>query len=387
MKIMKNKFFEKVKNNTSLLISLVLVSGLIFGFLGGLLSVYYIVQKDGIKDSTISSLVQKNETVKLIEDSAIVDSAKKVTPAVVSISATTNVQDIFGQISQQQSAGSGFIITSDGLILTNKHVVSSKTADYTVITSDGKTYKGDVKARDPLNDLAIVKIEATGLKTVELGNSDDLEIGQRVVAIGNALGQFQNTVTSGVLSALDRSITASDSSSTSGGEELFGLLQTDAAINPGNSGGPLVNSIGQVIGINTAEASSAENLGFAIPINAAKTAIESYKKSGAIVRSMIGIRYITLTKEIADQNNIPVSDGVIIYSQDLSQPAIVLGGPADKAGLKTGDIIIQIDDQKLDANNSLKKILLQHKPGDTIKIKYLRDNKEKSVSLKLGEMK
>ncbi len=382
---MKIKFFEKLKQNTSLFITTILISGLIFGFLGGLLSVYYIVQKDGIKDSTISSLVQKNENVKLTESSAVIDSAKKVSPAVVSISATTNVQDIFGQINQQQSAGSGFIITSDGLILTNKHVVSSTTADYTVITSDGKTYKGDVKARDPLNDLAIVKIDAGDLKTVELGNSDDLQIGQSVVAIGNALGQFQNTVTSGVLSALDRSLTASDGGTES--EELFGLLQTDAAINPGNSGGPLVNSIGQVIGINTAVASSAENLGFAIPINAAKTAIESYKKSGAIVRPMIGIRYITLTKELADQNNIPVSDGVIIYSQDPSLPSIVLNGPADKAGLKQGDIIVQIDNRKLDAENSLKKILLQHKAGDTIKIKYLRDNKEKTVSLKLGEMK
>jgi serine protease Do len=384
---MKNNFFAKLKKNTSLMISIVLISGMIFGFLGGLLSVYYIVQKDGIKDSTISSLVQKNENVKLTESSAVIDSAKKVSPAVVSISATTNVSDIFGSISQQKSAGSGFIITSDGLVLTNKHVVSSTTAEYTVITSDGKTYKGSVMARDPLNDLAIVKIEARNLKTVDLGDSNDLQIGQLVIAIGNALGEFQNTVTRGVLSALDRSLTASDSSSQTGSEELFGLLQTDAAINPGNSGGPLVNSIGQVIGINTAVASSAENLGFAIPVNAAKTAIESYKKSGAIVRPMIGIRYVTLTKEIADQNDIPVSDGVIIYSQDPGLQAIVLNGPADKVGLKQGDIITQIDNQKLDANNSLKKILLQHKAGDTIKIKYLRDNKERNVSLKLGEMK
>jgi serine protease Do len=211
-----------------------------------------------------------------------------------------------------------------------------------------------------------------------------MQIGQRVIAIGNALGEFDNTVTTGVLSAKDRDITASSGNGSSS-EELSGLLQTDAAINQGNSGGPLVNILGQVIGINTAAAQSAENLGFAIPSNMAKSAIASYQKSGKISRPMIGVRYISNSKEIAEQNSLPSSEGVIVYSGNQYLSAVISGSPADKIGLKQYDIIIQIDDKKINAENTLRKILLNYKVGDKIKIKYLRDGKEKIATLKLSE--
>jgi serine protease Do len=192
-------------------------------------------------------------------------------------------QDIFGQTSEEKGGGTGFIITSDGLILTNKHVVENLRATYQVFTSDGKNYQAKVKAKDPLNDLAVLEIKGKNLPVADLGNSDDLKIGQRAIAIGNALGEFQNTVTTGVISAKERSITATGTFGQTT-EELQGLIQTDASINQGNSGGPLINLDGQVVGINTVVAASAENIGFAIPINDAKTAIDSVVKTGKIIR-------------------------------------------------------------------------------------------------------
>jgi len=377
---------EKIKNimkNSKIYIGMVIITGLIFGFLGGMLGVWWMIQYGGIENNVIGSVIQKKETVKLTEDSAIIDTVKKVQSAVVSITVKSEVQSFYGP-SEQDSEGSGFIIDKNGLILTNKHVASSNTSSYIVTTYKGETYDAKLKATDPLNDLAILKIEAKDLPVLELGDSDDMQIGQRVIAIGNALGEFDNTVTTGVLSAKDRDITASSGNGSSS-EELSGLLQTDAAINQGNSGGPLVNILGQVIGINTAAAQSAENLGFAIPSNMAKSAIASYQKSGKISRPMIGVRYISNSKEIAEQNSLPSSEGVIVYSGNQYLSAIISGSPADKIGLKQYDIIIQIDDKKINAENTLRKILLNYKVGDKIKIKYLRDGKEKTATLKLSE--
>jgi len=377
---------EKIKNimkNSKIYIGMVIITGLIFGFLGGMLGVWWMIQYGGIENNVIGSVIQKKETVKLTEDSAIIDTVKKVQSAVVSITVKSEVQSFYGP-SEQDSEGSGFIIDKNGLILTNKHVASSNTSSYIVTTYKGETYDAKLKATDPLNDLAILKIEAKDLPVLELGDSDDMQIGQRVIAIGNALGEFDNTVTTGVLSAKDRDITASSGNGSSS-EELSGLLQTDAAINQGNSGGPLVNILGQVIGINTAAAQSAENLGFAIPSNMAKSAIASYQKSGKISRPMIGVRYISNSKEIAEQNSLPSSEGVIVYSGNQYLSAVISGSPADKIGLKQYDIIIQIDDKKINAENTLRKILLNYKVGDKIKIKYLRDGKEKIATLKLSE--
>ncbi len=326
----------------------------------------------------------KVEKITVEENSVTIDVVKKVSPSVVTIVGTANVLDFFGDISKKQGKGTGFVLTGDGLILTNKHVVSDKNANYKVITTDGKDYDAKVLTTDPSYDLAIVKIDAKNLKVVDLGDSDELEVGQRVVAIGNALGEFENTVTAGVISAKGRPIVASDST----GEEreaLEGLLQTDAAINPGNSGGPLLNLKGQVIGINTAVA-NAENIGFAIPVNIAKPAIDSAIKTGKIIRPMIGVRYILITKDIAALNDLPVDKGAWLYSGSQLKPAVLPDSPAAKAGLKEGDIITKVADTEVDKSHGLSQLMQKYNPGDEIEITYLREGKENKVKVKLSKV-
>lgn len=359
----------------------------IMGITGSLLTLVYLsgnsslMEKLGI--SNLSVPITKTEKIKLEESSAITDTVKQVSPAVVSITLTEDVQDFFGRTYQTSGAGTGFIIASDGLIITNKHVASDESAEYTVFTTDGKDYRAKIVAQDPSNDLAILKIDASGLPTVELGDSDNLVIGQWVVATGNALGEFSNTVTVGVVSAIERKITASGGGNS---EQLEGLIQTDAAINPGNSGGPLTNLRGQVIGINTAVAGSAQNIGFAIPINVAKTAIDSYKNTGKISRPMIGVRYVSLTKEIARVNNLNIESGAwILRGQNNTDVAVIPGSPADKAGLKENDIIIAIDGQKIDQTHSLSRLVSQYKASDEIEIIYLRQGEEHKTKLTLTE--
>lgn len=358
-----------------------LILSLIFGGVGGFLVGYFLPTKEA-KQAAVQNLTSPTKTEKIVieESSATIDTVKKVGPSVVSVLTTANVMDFFGQVAQQKGGGTGFIITSDGVILTNKHVIQNAT-DLTVVTRDGKSYKAQVKSTDSLTDLAIISIDAKNLPVVDLGDSDKLEIGQYVVAIGNALGEFQNTVTQGIISAKGRTLIAEN-------ERLDNMLQTDAAINPGNSGGPLVNLKGQVVGINTAIASGAENIGFAIPINIAKYAIDSFNKNGKIIRPYIGIRYIPITKEISTVNNLPVDYGILIKSgRNLGEAGVVADSPAQKAGLKEGDIITALNGQKIDENNPLNSILLKYKPGDIIECTLLRDSKESKVKVTLGELK
>lgn len=338
-------------------------------------------QKLGIKDVSINTT--KTEKLILEESSAITDSVKKVSPAVVSISTSTSITNLFGQTLEEQGGGTGFIITNDGLIVTNKHVASDENGNYTVFTTDGKNYKAKVIAQDPFNDLAVIKIDATGLQVVDLGDSDGLEVGQWVVAIGNALGEFSNTVTAGVISAKDRKITASGGGTS---ESLTGLLQTDAAINSGNSGGPLINLKGQVVGINTAVAGSAQNIGFAIPINSVKKAIDSIKKTGKIERPMIGIRYIPINKELAQLNNLPVNYGIWVLPGSVrGEVAVIPGSPADKAGIVENDIITKIDGTQINENSLLNTILQNYNIGDEIELTVLHKGDEKTVKLKLTQ--
>lgn len=324
----------------------------------------------------------RQEKLILEESSAITETVTKVSPAVVSILSTRNVRDFFGNITEQTGGGTGFVIDKDGFILTNQHVVSDKNAAYTVITSDGKNYEAKVLALDPVFDLAVIKVEASLPAVVDLGDSNDTQIGQWVVAIGNALGEFQNTVTVGVISAKDRQITAGGAT---GAERLEGLIQTDAAINPGNSGGPLVNLKGQVIGINTAKA-EAQGIGFAIPINIAKTAIDSVKKTGRVVRPMLGIRYLPITKEIARLENLSVDSGALI-ARSAGGAAIIAGGPADKAGLQEGDIITAVNNEEITELRSLARLLQQYQVGDQITLKYIRKGETKEVKVALEELK
>jgi len=321
-------------------------------------------------------------TYKVNEQSATIDVAKKLNPSVVSITSEQSTLGFFGSTQQTKSAGTGFIVDTNGLIVTNKHVVSDKNAQYSVFTSDGKEYKAELKAQDPLNDIAFVKIDAKNLPVAELGDSDSLQVGQSVVAIGNALGQYQNTVTTGVVSGIGRAIEAGDSTGSSS-ETLENVIQTDAAINPGNSGGPLVNIGGQVIGVNTAIDQQGQLIGFAIPINMVKKQIASVKTSGTIERPILGIRYVPITKEFAARNNLKTEKGVLVYGGgDL---AVLPDSPAAKAGIKDGDIILRMGNDELDQKHSLTGLLQKYSPGDKVTLSILRDGKEQKVDVILGK--
>ena len=290
-----------------------------------------------------------------------------------------------GTEKKEVSSGTGFIATSDGLVLTNKHVVMEEGAEFTVIMNNGNKYPAKVLAKDPMQDIAILKIEKTNLPAVKLGDSDSIEVGQTVVAIGNALGEFKNTVSTGVVSGLFRTVTASGGGMT---ETLDDLIQTDAAINPGNSGGPLFNLSGEVIGINTAMSQGAQNIGFALPINKAKKDLDQVKKTGKISQPFLGVRYILINKEIQQKNNLPVDYGALIAKgENQADVAVVPGSPADKAGIMENDIILEINGKKITKDSTLSKLLQNHNIGDSIKLKIYHKGEEKIIEAILAERK
>lgn len=342
----------------------------------------------GIKgDSPLNINRSRTEKVVVEESSAIISASEKIKSSVVSITAesTASSNDIFGFATQgDTSSGSGFIVTSDGIIVTNKHVVSDEKATYTVFLADGKKYSAKVLARDPYNDLAFVKIEARSLPVADLGDSDQLKVGQWVIAVGNPLGEYQNSVTVGIVSGKNRAVSPSDPS-TGQTEQLDNLIQTDASIFPGNSGGPLVNLQGKVVGINTAKGQD-QGLGFAIPINSIKNALESVKNLGKIVRPMLGVSFVPVTSELAKNYNLPVDYGALVYAPQ-GQAAVVDGSPAAKAGLQMGDVIIEVNGDRVDENDSLRSLLGKYQPNDEVKLKLMRDRKEKTITVKLAEMK
>lgn len=316
-------------------------------------------------------------------DDSIQSVAKKLTPSVVSIigRAQSRSSFFYGYNSETASAGTGVIVTSDGYILTNKHVVED-TTNIQVILSDGTTYENvKIAALDPLNDVAFLKISnVSNLTPAELGDSKTLNIGQEVIAIGNALGQYQGTVTSGIISGVNRSLTAESSNGT-GQEDLTDMIQTDAAINSGNSGGPLVNAKGQVIGINTAVA-DANGIGFAIPISATKGMLKSLVSSGSGARSVLGVSYIALNPAIAKEENLSVKYGAWLKSQN-GQTAVRRGSSAEKIGLKEGDIIVAINGSRIGTAGSVSSLVSEYSAGETIKITIVRENKEIELSAKL----
>ncbi|GIW65185.1 MAG: hypothetical protein KatS3mg093_164 [Candidatus Parcubacteria bacterium] len=275
-----------------------------------------------------------------------------------------------GYEKQKVGGGTGFIVSSDGFIITNKHVVSDSKAEYTVYLNDGRKLKAEILALHPTDDLALIKINANNLPTLALGDSDKIKLGQFVVAIGNALGEFQNTVSFGVISGLRRSITASDEHGNV--ERLEGLIQTDAAINFGNSGGPLFNLRGEVIGVNTAIARGAENIGFAIPINRVKKMITEVKAKGKVEVPFLGIHYLLINEEIQKKFNLPVDYGAYIYSED--QSAIVPDSPAELYGLRDKDIILELDGEKITPQNSLSQIIMKKNVGQKVLLRVLRNN-------------
>jgi len=331
--------------------------------------------------------------------------AKTVGPSVVSVNVnisgtSSGSSDGFGlfgfsQPESEQAAGTGIILSSSGVIMTNRHVVPAGTTSVSVTLSDGTELKnvsviGRTNDNDSL-DVAFLKInDAQGhkLTPATVGNSSTVQVGDNVVAIGNALGQFQNTVTSGIISGYGRSVQASDSSGTSSSaESLDDLFQTDAAINEGNSGGPLVNMNGEVIGMNTAIAGNAQNIGFAIPINDLRGLISQVLQSGKFARPYLGVRYIPLTADVATEYNLKVQNGAFIApSSDPNSPSVVSGSPAASAGLQTNDVITAVNGTNIDQTHSLTSLLDQHQPGDKITLTVLRGGKTLHVGVTLGTL-
>lgn len=317
------------------------------------------------------------------EESVVTKVVEEATPSVVtvSISRTQVITDFFNFSQQtqkiEQDIGTGFIISADGLIVTNKHVVADTEAKYRVIIGKDEIVEVKNIYRDPLNDLAILKVDKMNLKSVTMGDSDKIKVGQSVIAIGTALGEFRSTVTTGVISGLGRGITAG--SPIEGSERLENVIQTDAAINPGNSGGPLFNSSGSVIGVNVAVSQAGQNIGFALPINIVKESIDNFRTTGEFDRPYLGVAYQMITKQAALLNEVPQG----AYVQN-----VVKDGPADKAGIKIGDIITQIDGNKLndEKNSSVVTIINKKKIGDEVEVKVYRDKGEISLKVKLEKL-
>lgn len=412
------------------LILLVLLVSFVTALVTGIVSVTLVTQAPQPITQTIQRVIEKTveaaqkplkpdavaqlENAALARDVLVGDIVTRVSPAVVSVVATKDVpvveqyytnpgpQDDFfrqffpdvqvpqlrrkGTEKLDVSSGTGFFASEDGLLITNRHVVEDTEAEYSIIMNDGSKLDAQVLARDPIHDVAVLKPKTSVPRKysfINLGNSDTLKIGYTAIAIGNALGEFQNTVSVGVISGLRRTITAEGG--LSGPEELSEVIQTDAAINPGNSGGPLLNLKGEVVGLNTAIAQGAENISFSIPINQIKKSLSDVQKSGKIIYPFLGVRYVVITPELKDEKKLPVGSGALLVAGPNGEPAVSQGGPATKAGLEEGDIIVEFDGKQIMPENTLSKLIQRKQVGDKVALKFLRDGKEMTVEIVLEE--
>jgi serine protease Do len=376
-----------------------ITASILAGAFGGVISNTLfgpIIVNEVLSDSNQTAFIEKTKHI-YEEDSQTIDAIEKVKPSVVSVIGLKDItfskdgQYYYEPFNKDEkiTGGTGFIITSDGLIITNKHVIEDPTLNYIVVLYDGTQYEAEIIDSDKMTDLAVLKLkqnegeELESLQVVTFGDSDKLKVGQKVLAIGNALSEYENTVTSGIISAKGREVTASD---TYGyfTETLSGLIQTDAAINPGNSGGPLINLNGEVIGINTAIAYDAAGIGFAIPVNLASPIVESIEENGKIIRPVIGVYYTMLTNEYAKENKLNIKNGAVIIGDKISNKSgIIPGGPADKAGLKSGDVILSVNNEDLTMEKTLQSAIYTYKPGDTLKLKVFRDDKTLDIEVVL----
>ncbi|MFC1711273.1 S1C family serine protease [Patescibacteria group bacterium] len=381
----------------SLSLILIIVTSLVGGALGDRIFGYKLLDKYFPQREAVLNEDASGEKIKIVsEESVVIDVVENVSPSVVTIGVKTvkKVADPFADFFDQfgffgaprpkisekqenieQDIGSGFIVSKDGMIATNKHVVADTEAEYKVITNDGQELKVEKIYRDPLIDLAILKVTPPlqGLRPIEMGDSSKLKVGQFVIAIGTALGEFRQTVTTGVISGLGRGITAGD---PFGGfsEKLENVIQTDAAINPGNSGGPLLNSSGQVIGVNVATSQLAENIGFAIPINVVRESLDNFNKTGKFERPFLGVKYKVISKDLALLNEVP--EGAYVVE-------IIPDSAASESGLEVGDIILTINRQKMNEDNSVIKVIQGKKVGDELEMEVWRDGETISLTAKL----
>jgi len=434
-KIFANKGFSKASLLTVFLANiliLVLILGTGIGF-----AWYY---RADLFNYFASEYLKENEreasSNTFSQEYAVIETVRKASPAVVAIVLSKNVptyelvpqESPFSQIfpgfpdfffntpeyqqkgteKREVGSGSGFLISEDGLIVTNKHVVDKEEVEYTVFTNDGEKHEAEMVDLDPLFDIAILKINFTtqpglpekgeeeektkppfsnrvlGYPFLSLGDSDDLAVGQSVIAIGNALGEFRNTVSVGIVSGLARSIVAGD---LSGKREILDqVIQTDAAINPGNSGGPLLDLSGKVIGVNVAIAQGSQNVGFALPINLVKGAIESVQEFGRIIRPFLGIRYVYVDEEVKIKEKLSVDYGILVKrGASEEEPAVVIGSPADKAGILENDVVLEIEGEKITSASVLSSMIRKKKVGEAITLLILRGEEEKTIIVTLEE--
>ncbi len=414
--IKKNEKALSIKFLLALMVVAIVASsffGALFGFFSaGIVSVLSpkFEQKIGeylpmFKSESLNPVVSRQQVI--IEDSAVIDVVEKSSIAVVSIIVSKDVassmnpfffnpffgfengdenNDDNGEQKQQIGAGSGFFITSDGLILTNKHVVSDKQAEYKVITNDGKEYVAKVLTQDPVRDVAVIKVEGNDFPVLPLGNSDSLKIGQTTIAIGNSLGEFSNSVSRGIVSGLKRNVNAG--SRVGETERLTDIIQTDAAINPGNSGGPLLDIEGNVIGINVATAQGAQNVGFALPVNQVKRIIDQVEKGVRVTVPYLGVRYIAVDSIVQREAQLPFDYGVLVMrGNKLTDFAVIPGSPADIAGINENDIILEINGEKITKDNQLGDMIVKYEVGDEIALKIWHKGQTKDVKVKLQELK
>lgn len=399
------------KSGRGVFIQMILAGLIGGGLMFGLVNHFAATTQTATTDTKNSGTMAVDETP-VVEDDTLVRLVEKRSPGVVSIVISKEVAQApaFGSIpfffpfnnttpKQDQPAtqpttekkkigsGSGFFVSADGLVVTNKHVVADDAATYTVVVNGGKEYPAKVLGKDPANDIAVLKVEGNDFPVLPLGDSDAIKVGQIAIAIGNPLGEFANSVSRGIVSGVQRDVTAGSGFGQE--ERLTNIIQTDAAINPGNSGGPLFNINGQVIGVNVAVAQGAENIGFALPINDVKRIVEQVKTTGRIAVPYIGVRHILLNEDTAKQLSLPYTYGALVLrGQNITDFAVIPGSPGDKAGLVENDIILEINGKKIDdKSNTLSKLISGYNVGDELTLLVWHKGDTKEVKLTLEEKK
>lgn len=377
-----------MEKKSTLVIAASIILSTLFGALSGAITTLTIV---GDSDSDGAVVVDTN-------DNAYNYAWEQASPAVVSVVALKDLSEYYNQFFffngvppevesgelQQVSSGSAFIVSEGGLAVTNRHVVSDTEAEYVAFLSDGTQMEVEVLGLDTLNDIALLQLKGVkDLPYLEFADSDEIEVGDRVLAIGNALGEYANTTTAGIISATGRQIVASSGGRAS---NLVNLIQTDAAINPGNSGGPLVNMEGKLVGMNTAIDSSAEGIGFAIAANDINNVVESYEENGRIVRPYLGVRYILINEGFQKQNNLSVEKGAyVLGDSQAGLVGVIKDSPADKAGIREGDVILSVEGEEISENFDLSNAISAYSVGDKVKMEILRDEKTMEVTVTLEE--